>query len=113
MQKSGVYSILSAMSKTAVIATGGKQYLVAEGDVISIEKIDAEKKTSFPVLLIDDGTTTTVGTPEVKGAKVEAEIIDEGKGKKLTVIKYRAKSRYFKKRGHRQPYTKVKITKIA
>lgn len=105
------------MAKMAVIKTGGKQYLVKEGDVLSVEKIDGKAegtKVSFDeVLLIDDGKTTTIGEPTVKGAKVSAEVVEAGRAKKVTVIRYKAKSRYFKKRGHRQPFTKVKITSIA
>jgi len=106
------------MSKIAVIKTGGKQYVVAEGDVLKVEKIkDApEVGTKFSlgdVLLIDDGKETTVGTPEVKGKKVTAEVLEHGRHDKVTVIKYRAKSRYFKKNGHKQPYLKVRISEIA
>ena len=106
------------MSQFAVIQTGGKQYKVSEGDIISIEKLPGEKKegdaVSFDtVLLTDDGKETKIGTPAVSGAKVSAEVIDAGRARKVTVIKYKAKSRYFKKRGHRQPFLKVKIKKIA
>ncbi|MEX0917033.1 MAG: 50S ribosomal protein L21 [Candidatus Paceibacterota bacterium] len=106
----------------AVIETGGKQYKVAEGDVLSIERLSPLKggeykkgdKIAFEsVLLTDDGKGTKVGDPYVKGAKVEAEFQEEGRDKKISVIKFRSKSRYFKNKGHRQPYTKVKITKIS
>ena len=103
------------MAKIAVIATGGKQYVVKEGDVLSVERVSGTKggKVSFDnVLLIDDGSKTQVGTPEVKGATVSAEIIHDGRAPKVTVIHYRAKSRYFKKRGHRQYFSKVKITAL-
>lgn len=98
----------------AVIMTGGKQYVVAEGDVLTIEKLPetyAEGDTILfdKVLLVEDGKNTTIGTPYIKGAKVVASFIEEGKAKKVTVIKYKSKSRYFKKRGHRQPFFKVKI----
>jgi len=103
----------------AVIATGGKQYVVRVGDVLKVEKIDGadtrkEGDTIVfdTVLLAENGGTTTVGTPTVKGAKVEAKFIEDGKSKRLHVIKFKAKSRYFRKYGHRQPYTKVEITKI-
>ncbi|MBI2048412.1 MAG: 50S ribosomal protein L21 [Parcubacteria group bacterium] len=100
----------------AVIKTGGKQYLVKEGDVLSVEKLEGKAegaKVSFDeVLLVDDGATK-VGEPHVKGAKVAAEVLEADRGKKITVIKYKQKSRYFKKRGHRQPFTKVKITSVA
>jgi len=100
--------------KIAVIKTGGKQYLVTEGETITIEKLGSAEGSavSFEVLLTDDGATTEVGTPLVSGAKVGGTVVLEGKAKKLTVVKYKAKSRYFKKRGHRQPFTKVAITKI-
>lgn len=102
----------------AVIKTGGKQYKVAEGDVLKIEKLAGEfkkgdKVTFDEVMLVDDGAKTSVGTPTVSGAKVEATFEAYGRNQKIDVIKYRAKSNYFKKRGHRQPFAKVKITKIA
>ena len=103
------------MAKIAVIATGGKQYVVKEGDVLSVEKIIAAKGgtvTFDSVLLVDDGSKAQIGNPEVKGAKVEAELVAEGRAPKVTVIHYRAKSRYFKKRGHRQAFSKVKITAL-
>lgn len=103
------------MSKTAVIATGGKQYLVRENDVLSIEKLGEEagaKITFDQVLLVDDGSATKVGAPFIEGASVSAEVVEEGLGKKLLVQRYRQKSRSFRKRGHRQPFTKVKITAI-
>jgi large subunit ribosomal protein L21 len=98
----------------AVIQTGGKQYKVAKGDVIKIEKLSGEHKkgdkiTFDKVLLVDNGKDTTIGTPYIKEAKVIATFEEDGRGKKIDVIKYKAKSRYFKKRGHRQPYNKVKI----
>ena len=101
----------------SVIETGGKQYKVAVGDSIKIEKLsDTLKKgdvVSFDkVLLCDDGANTTVGAPYIAGAKVQAEITEAGRGKKIEVIKYKAKSRYFKLRGHRQPYMKVKIVNV-
>lgn len=102
----------------SVILTGGKQYIVRQGDIITIEKLDGEfeagKTISFDqVLMTTDGTKTTVGTPTVSGAVVTAEFVEEGKGDKVIVVKYKAKSRYYKKRGHRQPYMKFKITKVA
>ncbi len=101
----------------AVIATGGKQYIVHEGDFLNIEKLDGNHKEGgkiefVEVLLKDDGKTTTVGEPNIKGAKVVAEFIQNGRAQKISVIRFRSKSRYFKNRGHRQPYTRVKITKI-
>ncbi len=106
------------MSKTAVIKTGGKQYLVAEGDTLNIEKMKdtpavGGKFTFDEVLLLDTGSTTTMGTPLVKGVKVTAEVIEIGRLPKITVIRYRAKSRHFSKNGHKQPYVKVRISEIA
>lgn len=101
----------------AVIETGGKQYKVVEGDVLLVEKLPGDFKegktvTFDRVLLVDDGKDTKVGTPYIAGAKVTAIFEEEGKHKKIRVIKFKAKSRYFKKRGHRQPYSKVKITAL-
>lgn len=105
------------MKEFAVIKTGGKQYKVAVGDVISVEKIAGEytkgDKISFnEVLLVDTGSDTKIGTPTVAGASVEAMFEEQGRADKVMVIKYKAKSRYFKKYGHRQPFTKVKISAI-
>ena len=105
------------MAKIAIIETGGKQYLVTEGSVLKIEKIKGVHKEgetlSFEnVLLTDDGAKTEVGAPYLDGVKVSAELIEEGHNPTVTVIKYRQKSRYFKKRGHRQPYMKIKITAL-
>ena len=99
----------------AVIVTGGKQYTVAEGDVLYIEKLNAEAEATvkFDVLAVLDGENTKIGTPVVEGAAVEAKVVKNGKGKKIQVLKYKAKKGEKKKIGHRQPYTKVEITKIA
>lgn len=99
----------------AVIKTGGKQYKVAEGDVLMIEKIstEGESVTFEDVLLIADGEKITLGKPVVEGATVTAKIIESGKGKKKIVFKYKSKTRQHKMKGHRQPYTKVQITKIS
>ena len=99
----------------AVIMTGGKQYTVAEGDVLYIEKLNAEAEATvkFDVLAVLDGENTKIGTPVVEGAAVEAKVVKNGKGKKIQVLKYKAKKGEKKKIGHRQPYTKVEITKIA
>ncbi len=110
-------TILTTM-KFAVIKTGGKQYKVSEGDVVSIEKLQGELKAgdtiSFDeVTLTDDGKTSKVGTPFVSGAKVEGELVEEGKGKKIRIQKFKSKSNYSKVTGHRQPFMKVKITKVA
>ena len=101
----------------AVIQTGGKQYKVAKGDIVKIEKLadeykEGDKITFDHVLLTDDGKSTVVGTPLVKGAKVEGILKEIGRNAKISVIRFRAKSRYHKKRGHRQPYFKVEIRKI-
>ena len=100
----------------AVIVTGGKQYTVSEGDVLFIEKLNAEAEATVKfeqVLAVLDGENTKVGTPVVEGAYVEAKVVKNGKGKKLTIFRYKAKKNEKKKMGHRQPYTKVEITKIA
>lgn len=107
----------SADAGFAVIETGGKQYKISSGSSLTIEKLpgertEGEKITFDKVLLISDGEKTTIGTPYIAGAKVEAVFEKEGRGKKVIVIKYKQKSRYFKKRGHRQPFTKVKIAAI-
>ena len=101
----------------AVIKTGGKQYKVSEGDTVSIEKIKGEyakgdKLTFDEVLLVDNGKDTTIGTPFIAGAKVAGEIVEIGRARKLLVMKYKQKSRYLKRNGHRQPFFKVKITSI-
>ena len=99
----------------AVIVTGGKQYTVAEGDVIFVEKLNAEAEATVnfeQVLAILDGENTKIGTPVVEGAKVEAKVVKNGKGKKLTIFRYKAKKNEKKKIGHRQPYTKVQIVSI-
>jgi len=100
----------------AIIVTGGKQYTVAEGDVLFVEKlgVEAEETVKFEqVLAILDGENTKIGAPVVEGAAVEAKVVKNGKGKKITVFKYKPKKNEKKKIGHRQPYTKVEITKIA
>ena len=101
----------------AVIQTGGKQYKVAPGDSLVIEKLPGEMKVGDKVvfdqvLLVNNGSKTLVGAPTVSGATVEAVLEGEGKGKKVIVIRYRQKSRYFKKNGHRQPFMKVRIDAI-
>lgn len=100
----------------AIIETGGKQYKVAEGDIFSVEKLKEYKKgdtvTFDKVLLIDNGKTTKIGTPYIKGATVEIELLENGKGKKLHIMKYKAKSRYKRRIGHRQAFSKVLIKNI-
>ena len=98
----------------AIIATGGKQYKVEEGDVIKVEKlgVEAGETVTFDqVLVVSDGETK-VGTPTVAGASVTATVVAEGKAKKVIVYRYKRKTGYHKKKGHRQQLTAVKITKI-
>ena len=102
-------------SMNAIIVTGGKQYKVAEGDVVYIEKLDQEVGDTVKfdkVLAILDGDKATFGAPVVDGAKVTASVVKNGKGKKVIVFKYKPKKGYRRKQGHRQPYTKVTIGKI-
>ena len=98
----------------AIIATGGKQYKVSEGDVIRVEKLGVEAGSTytFDQVLAVSGDEGKVGDPLVAGATVEASVIGDGKDKKVTVYKYKRKTGYHKKQGHRQLYTKVKIEKI-
>ena len=106
----------------AVIKTGGKQYVVKMNSILNIEKLgrgsftqDLKKGdtvTFDEVLMTDDGKTTTVGTPTVAGAKVAATVLMVGREKKVEVVRYKAKSRYLKRRGHRQPFVKVKIASL-
>lgn len=111
----------------AVIETGGKQYIVSAGETVRIEKLRGattagsareipklgDAVTFDKVLIVDNGTDTTLGAPYIKGASVSAEITKVGRATKVDVIKYKAKSNYFKKRGHRQPYVEVMIKKLA
>ena len=100
----------------AIIETGGKQYKVTEGDTLFIEKLEAEAGQAITfdkVLAILDGDKATFGTPVVAGAKVDASIVKNGKGKKVLIFKYKPKKGYRKRQGHRQPYTKVTIGKIS
>ena len=100
----------------AVIVTGGKQYTVSEGDVLFIEKlnVEAEETIKFDqVLAVLDGENSKIGAPVVEGAAVEAKVVKNGKAKKITVFKYKAKKSEKNKQGHRQPYTKVESTKFA
>jgi large subunit ribosomal protein L21 len=111
-----------AYMEFAVIKTGGKQYVVASGDLVTIEKLGARSATQDlkkgdaltfdEVLLTDDGKTTNIGAPFIKGAKVTGTVYSVGRAKKVEVVKYKAKSRYLKRRGHRQPFVKVKIDSI-
>ena len=99
----------------AVIKTGGKQYRVQQGDVIFVEKLNAqadEAVTFEEVLLVGDGEQSKIGAPVVAGAKVEGKVLAQVKSKKVVVYKYKAKKNERKKQGHRQPYTKVEISAI-
>jgi len=115
--------------EVAVIKTGGKQYVVSKGDTIVIEKLPASAKASAgkpgrdwekgdpvvfgEVLLVDNGSDTTIGAPLIKGAEVKGTVVLAGLGKKVEVVKYKPKSRYYKRKGHRQPILKVKIDSIS
>lgn len=99
----------------AIIESCGRQYKVAEGDVVFFEKLDVEegKKVTFDkVILVSNEGKIEVGAPNVKGVKVEGKVVSHGKGKKIRVYKYKAKKNYRRTQGHRQPYTKVEITSI-
>ncbi len=99
----------------AIIESCGKQYKVAEGDVVFFEKLDTEegKKITFDkVILVSEEGKVQIGNPYVKGVKVEGKVVAHGKGKKIIVFKYKAKKNYRRKQGHRQPYTKVEITAV-
>ena len=98
----------------AIIETGGKQYKVAEGDVIFVEKLDAEVDATytFDKVLAIGGDEAKIGAPVVEGATVSAKVLKQGKDKKVIVFKYKPKKNYRRKQGHRQPYTKVQIEKI-
>jgi large subunit ribosomal protein L21 len=101
--------------KKAVIATGGKQYVVAEGQTLSIERLKHDdKKVSFEALLVVDGEKTTVGSPIVKGVTVKASLVDaEARAEKVSAIRYKAKKRVHKVQGHRQDQTVIQIDSIA
>lgn len=98
----------------AIIATGGKQYKVEEGDIIKIEKLgqEAGQTVTFDQVLAVNNGELSIGCPTVSGATVTATVVKEGKAKKIIVYKYKRKSGYHKKNGHRQLYTQVKIEKI-
>lgn len=115
--KTAKKTVKASKDEFAVILTGGKQYQVSVGDTLKIEKIKGDFKKGDKVvfdrvLLVDDGKDTTIGAPYIDGAKVEAIFEEAGKNKKIEVVKYKAKSRYYKRRGHRQPFFKVKIQAI-
>jgi large subunit ribosomal protein L21 len=99
----------------AIIRTGGKQYSVEKGTVLKIEKLDNEAGTEVvfdDVLLLENESDITVGTPRVENAKVVAKVLSQGRGKKQIIFKYKNKTRYSVKNGHRQPYTEVEVTDI-
>lgn len=98
----------------AIIATGGKQYRVSQGDIIYVEKLDQEVNgtVSFDVLLVGSESGVKAGTPLVAGAKVEGKVLGQLKGEKITIRTYRSKKDSARKMGHRQPYTKVEITTV-
>jgi len=106
----------SATMAFAIVETGGKQYKITEGEQLTVEKIsdhkEGDKVVFDKVLLVDDGKSTKVGTPYIDGASVELDLVEEGKGKKLYVQKFKSKSRYKRRLGHRQPYSKVAVKKI-
>ena len=107
----------------AVVKTGGKQFVVSKGSVITIEKLGrgintkevkkGDVVTFDEVLMTDNGSDVTLGTPSVKGASVKATVQAVGRAKKIDVVKYKAKSRYLKRRGHRQPFIKVKVDSVS
>ena len=100
----------------AIIETGGKQYKVVAGEKFKVEKLNAEAGSNFSfdkVLMVADGEDAKIGTPYVAGAKVEGKVLRQGRAKKLIVFRYHSKTRYRKKKGHRQPFTEVQITKIS
>ncbi len=98
----------------AIFETGGKQYKAGKGDIVFIEKLDGEpgKLVSFDALVVADGDDIKIGTPVVEGAKVRAKIVEHGKEKKVVTFKYKPKRNFRKKQGHRQPFTKIRITSI-
>ncbi len=99
--------------KQAVIETGGKQFIVSKDDILDVDLLGDVKKIDFDVLCLIDGDDVTVGAPLVKDMKVSAEVLEVVRAPKVTAIRYKAKKRVHKTRGHRQNYTRVKITKIA
>ncbi|MGD8430375.1 MAG: 50S ribosomal protein L21 [Ectothiorhodospiraceae bacterium] len=99
----------------AVIKTGGKQYRVSEGDVLRVEKLDAEQGSPVEfdqVLMVADGDDVKVGSPLVEGGKVAAEVVTHGRNRKIEVVKFKRRKNYHRKHGHRQDFTEVKITGI-
>jgi len=106
--------MVEKVTKKAVIATGGKQYLVSEGETLEVELLPIGKNASFDALMVIDGDKVSVGQPLVEGSKVTADITEQVvKAEKVTAIRFKAKKRVHKRRGHRQRHTQIKITKIA
>ena len=104
------------MNSFAIVETGGKQYRVHEGDTIRVESLDGDEGDTVSldlVKLVSLNGETSVGTPNVEGAKVQAEVVNKGMGKKIVVFKYKAKTRYRRKNGHRQNFTDLRITDIS
>ncbi len=103
------------MTTIAIIKTGGKQYKVSEGDIINVEKIEKKDgtKIELPVLFIGDEKSVKIGDPEVKNGKVEVEVIEQTRAKKVVGVKHKAKKRQLKKFGHKQRMTKIKVIKIS
>ncbi len=98
----------------AIVSTGGKQYKVAQGDVIDVEKLEAQPgdKVELDVLMLNDGATSTVEPAALEGKKVTAEVLDQFKGKKVIIFKFKKRKRYHRTRGHRQQLTKLKIVEL-
>lgn len=99
----------------AVFTTGGKQYRATEGEVVRVEKLEAEKGATIEldqVLMVGEGENVRIGTPTVEGGKVTAEVVDHGRGEKIRIIKFRRRKHHMKQMGHRQYYTEIKITGI-
>lgn len=114
MTKNSFFAKLKS-NMLAIIKTGGKQYLVQPGDKIRVEKLDKKEGAEIAlsdVLLLEKNKKLEIGSPKVKEAKVEAKVLKHGKGEKLIIFKYKAKKRYRRKMGHRQPYTEIEILGI-
>ena len=103
------------MADYAIVQTGGKQYRVQQGDTVRVETVSGDQGDTVEltdVLMVSLDGEVSLGTPTVPGAKVSAEVVDQGRGKKIIVFKYKAKTRYRRKNGHRQPYSELKVTGI-
>ena len=100
----------------AILASGGKQYKVAEGEILQVESLEAEVGSNVEfdqVLMVADGENVKIGTPYLEGAKVAGEVVEQGRGEKVTILKFRRRKHYMRRAGHRQNFTAVKITKIS